>query len=99
LFGDTTWCCPDINRFPKHLLLGNLVIGLNRDEDRTAFYPSPIVSKTLDSLNHAKFLIQKLDTLIKIFEVPTSSDRVAIRITPSLFEDRLLEERAIPYYY
>lgn len=97
LFGDTTWCCADINSFPKHLLLGNLVPGDNADENRIAFYPSPTVSQTRESLNHAKFLAKKLDTLIQTFQVPTSSHE--IRITPSLFEDQPLEERAIPYYY
>jgi hypothetical protein len=65
LFGDNTWCCPDTNRFPKHLLLGNLVLDLasNPDENRTAFYPSPAISQTGDSLNHAKFLARKLDIL------------------------------------
>ena len=99
LFGDTTWICPNINWFSKHLLLGNLVPGDDPDENRTAFYPSPAVSKTTESLNHAKFLARKLDTLIKTFQMPAASDDAPIRITPSLFEDQPLEERAIPYYY
>ena len=99
LFGDTTCCCPDINWFPKHLLLGNLVPGDDPDENRTAFYLSPAVSQTTESLNHAKFLARKLDTLIKTFQIPAPSTTAPIRITPSLFEDQPLEERAIPYYY
>ncbi|GBO53445.1 hypothetical protein APA_1352 [Pseudanabaena sp. lw0831] len=102
LFGDNTWCCPDINWFPKHLLLGNLVLdpAFNLDENRTAFYPSPAIAQTTESLNHAKFLIRKLDTLIETFQVPAISAATdSIRITPSLFEDQPLEERAIPYYY
>jgi hypothetical protein len=99
LFGDNTWCCPDINWFPKHLLLGNLVSDSNLDENRTAFYPSPVVSQTSDNLNHAKFLARKLDTLIQSFQLPIPSTDAPIRITPSLFEDQPLEERAIPYYY
>lgn len=99
LFGDMTWLCPDINWFPKHLLLGNLILDSNLDENRTAFYPSPAVSQTSDDLKHAKFLARKLDTLIQTFQVPTALTDVPIRITPSLFEDQPLEERAIPYYY
>jgi len=99
LFGDMTWLCPDITWFPKHLLLGNLVPELNLDENRTTFYPSPVVSQTGESLNHAKFLAGKLDTLIQSFQSPTASTEGEIRITPSLFEDQPLEERAIPYYY
>lgn len=99
LFGENTCCCPDINWFPKHLLVGSLVVDADWDENRTAFYPSPAVSQTQDSLNHAKFLARKLDTLIQTFQVPVASENAEIRITPSLFEDQPLEERAIPYYY
>ncbi|MGX2040183.1 hypothetical protein ACWJKU_08620 [Methylocaldum sp. MU1018] len=97
LFGDTACCNPDIDSFPKHLLLGNLIPGTNPDENRTGFYPSPLTSRTSDRLSHAKFLARKLNTLIRTFQLPTGS--AAIRITPSRFEDRPLEERAIPYYY
>jgi hypothetical protein len=102
LFGDNTWCCPDINWFPKHLLLGNLVVNSDADpdENRTDFYPSPAISQTAESLNHAKFLARKLDTLIQTFQIPRVSTAAdSIRITPSFFEDHPLEERAIPYYY
>ena len=100
LFVDNTWCCPDTNWFPKHLLLGNLVLDSDPEENRTAFYPSPAISQTTESLNHAKFLIRKLDKLIDTFQIPAISDATdSIRITPSLFEEKSLEERAIPYYY
>ena len=101
LFGDNTWCCPDINWFPKHLLLGNLVLisDADPDENRTDFYPSPAISQTAESLNHAKFLVRKLDTLIQTFQIPAVSSAGSVRITPSLFGDHPLEERAIPYYY
>lgn len=99
LFGDTTWCYPDAALFPKHLLLGRLVSGTDPNEHRTGFYPSPAVSKTADQLEHARFLALKLDALIQSFAIPAPSRTAVIRITPSLFEDRPLEERAIPYYY
>ena len=98
LFGDNTLPCPDLEAFPKHLLLGNLVPGPDADENRTGFYPSPIVSRTAEQLNHARFLILKLDTLIRTFQVP-ALEGAAIRITPGMSEERPLEERAIPYYY
>lgn len=48
LEGNTTWCCPDTNAFPKHLLLGNLVTNEDPDgdpnENRTGFYPSPLLN-------------------------------------------------------
>ena len=98
LFGDTTWCCPGTEAFPKHLLLGNLVPGTNPDENRTAFYPSPVASRTVEQLNHARFLARKLDTLILTFQLPAAAG-TPLRVTPSLSEDQPLEERAIPYYY
>jgi hypothetical protein len=97
LFGDNTWCCPDPGSFPKHLLLGNAVTGADPDENRTGFYPSPLASHTSDQLQHAKFLLRKLDTLIQTFKLPPATGPV--RITPSRFGEASLEERAIPYYY
>lgn len=99
LFGDATWCCPDLEAFPKHLLLGNLAPGTDTEENRAGFYPSPLVSRTYaEQLKHAKFLLQKIDALIQTFKAPDSGS-ADIRITPSMFEDQPLEERAIPYYY
>jgi hypothetical protein len=97
LFGDTTWCCPDTETFPKHLLLGDVDPGTVLSENRTGFYPSPLVSRTVEQLDHAQFLAKKVDTLIQTFQVPPSTS--AIRITPSRFEGDPLDERAIPYYY
>lgn len=97
LFGERTWSNPDINAFPKHLLLGNLA-GNAQFDHRTAFYPSPLVSQTLEQRNQIKFLAQKLNLLIQSFQIPTRGN-IPVRITPSHSEDRSLEERAIPYYY
>ena len=101
LFFGTTCCCPGVDKFPKHLLLGNLVPVKDPDENRTEFYPSPIVSRTAEQLNYIKFLARKIDMLIQAFQVPVSSGEtegngIPIRITPSMFEDQPLEERAIP---
>lgn len=98
LFGDTTWCCPDFDAFPKHLLLGALVSGANPEEHRTGCYPSPLVSRTADQLHHATFLLRKIDAMIQTFQVPPGGS-APIRVTPSFTEERSLEERAIPYYY
>ena len=97
LFGETTWCCPGTDAFSKHLLLGNVVAGVDPDENRTGFYPSPLTSRRTEQLRHARFLAQKLNTLIQMFQ--TSPAASGIRVTPSLFEDRHLDERAIPFYY
>ena len=45
------------------------------------------------------FYYKKIDALIQTFKVPDPGSIKDIRITPSIFEDQSLEERAIPYYY
>lgn len=95
LFGETTVCCPDVGVFPKHLLLGG--VAASTTEDRTGYYPAPAASATTEQLRHARFLAQKLHALITMFVLPTGT--LPVRVTPSLFEDQSLEERAIPYYY
>jgi hypothetical protein len=98
LFGDRSLCCPTVNAFPKHILLGNLVPGVKLAENRTAFYPSPALTGGDDSLRHAKFLLRKLDVQLNAFNLPAFAS-APILITPSYREQRSLEERAIPYYY
>ena len=96
LLGDVTVCCPGVAAFPKHLVLGALDPKL-RGAERTLFYPSPATSATDDHRLRALFLVRKLDALIATFFVPRQP--ADIRITPSAFEQRPLEERAIPFYY
>lgn len=96
LAGERTWCCPDPLAFPKHLLLGSLNGTSGQESLRTAFYPSPLASRTVEHLHHARFLAGKLDTLIRTFALPEGT---GVRITPSCTEEQPLEERAIPSYY
>lgn len=97
LTSTASWCCPEIDGFAKHLLLGNTGSDSDPAENRTGFYPSPIVARSLEELDHAQFLARKLDTLIQTFQVPAAVSGVGI--TPSTGEETSLEERAIPYYY
>jgi hypothetical protein len=94
LAGERTWCCPDPLAFPKHLVLGRT--DGSEEGLRTAWYPSPLISRTAEPLQHARFLARKIDTLIRTFALPETT---AIRITPSCGEEESLEERAIPHYY
>ena len=96
LFGDTAVCCPALDAFPKHLLLGSLDPAQRAATGRTGFYPSPAVSDRFEQRAHARFLVRKIDALIADFAIPGPGQ---VRITPSAFEDRPLEERAIPFYY
>lgn len=98
LFADDTWCSPPITSFPKHLLLGQLTAQAGVAPSRTGWYPSPVTSRTAGELDHARFLAQRLDALIRGFAVGTDP-ALAIRVTPSAMEDRPLEDRALPFYY
>ena len=93
---DRTLCCPPTDLFPKHLLLGDLAPGAGPDRHRTLFRPSPALNCGHEKLTRAKFLAQKLNAMILGFQAPPHG---TILITPSYFEDRPLEERAIPFYY
>jgi hypothetical protein len=97
LFGDAAVCCPDVEAFPKHLVLGSLDPAQRSAAERTGFFPSPMVSERFEQRARARFLVRKIDTLIASFAPPAAAQD--IRITPSAFEDRCLEERAIPFYY
>ena len=92
--------CPNLNAFPKHLLLGLVTPGADPSLYRTGFYPSPASLVAVDDLNHALLLVRRLGAMVQSFAAPAAGTGPAdIRITPSRFEDRPLEERAIPYYY
>ncbi|MCA1759924.1 MAG: hypothetical protein LC658_09160, partial [Bacteroidales bacterium] len=52
-------CFPDINAFPKHLLLGNLdEVNVEPKQNRHQFYKSPALSCGLGKLNQCRSLIQ-----------------------------------------
>lgn len=96
LFGALSVCCPRTDSFAKHLLLGNLVPSADPDENRTRFYPSPLIAANPEQVWHVVFLARKINTMITAFALPKTEE---LRITPSHFENQALEARAIPYYY
>jgi hypothetical protein len=100
LSGDTAVCVPDVGAFPKHLVLGRIVPGSGADA-RIGFYPSPVVRAAVDRWGHARFLARKLGVMIGAWKLPSAAaaSGTGIRVTPSGFGDRALEDRAIPYYY
>ena len=93
---DTAVCAPPADGFAKHLLLGDLAPGADASSNRTGFYPSPLAAGRGED-DHARFLVAKLEALVAGFAIPAA--RGPVRVTPSAFEDRPLEERAIPFYY
>jgi hypothetical protein len=98
----TTWCCPDFNTFPKHLLLDKLVppesYYQSIESYRMTFYPSPVISHTAERLDHARFLIHKVDAMIRYFQLPYEPQFPQIHVYPDDLTNPL-EEQQVPSYY
>jgi len=91
-------CCPNIYAFPKHIMLGapNILHGQQQAEYRHQFYPSPAVTQNKKKAARAISMLERLRLLIESFDPQPAG---GIRITPSRDYDRMLDERAIPFYY
>ncbi|HEX8243021.1 MAG TPA: hypothetical protein VF541_05990, partial [Longimicrobium sp.] len=77
---------------------GDLTPGADPVPNRTGFYPSPLTGRAAGELARAVFLLRRLDAMLARFQVSTAANQ-PIRVTPSAWEDRPLDERAIPVYY
>ena len=149
LFNDNSICCPPVEIFPKHVMMGlvktatvktqqitntqpgtpvvlqpfnsahifdfssriKFSIGalikrfhpmLIDIEYRHQFYESPVLNNKNENTQRTKFCFQRIDAMIRNFKVPTADELQSvenIKIIPSQFEDRLLGERSIPFYY
>ncbi len=92
-------CSPDLNAFPKHLLLGVLGASLNIGENteyRHDFYKSPILANDGENYKKLVFLINRFEKLLKnglAINLPGT-----VKVTPST-TSVLLGNRAIPFYY
>ena len=87
LFDDSTWCSPDKDAFPKHLVLGTLNNNSETDPDRTGLYPSYLTSHTLEKRNHAEFLAAKLNVQLMTFEVPALTKRIGLNVSLNILEN------------
>ena len=96
LFDDNTWCSPDKDAFPKHLILGALNGDSGTDAERTGFYPSQLTSHTLEKKLHAEFLASKLDAQLMTFEVPSLTRRIGLNVSLNLLENIKPAEMIIP---
>jgi hypothetical protein len=88
-------CCPDINAFPKHLMLGDLdEIGNAVKHHRHSFYKSPILNGGSSIIKQCRSLFLRILKLINQFQTSVGD----IKITPS---NKLpeLSFRSIPFYY
>jgi PKD repeat protein len=88
-------CCPDINAFPKHLMLGDLAeIGNPVKHHRHSFYKSPILNAGSGKIKQCQSLFKRMMEMISQFQIVVGN----IKITPS---NKLpeLSFRSIPFYY
>ncbi|MDR8390609.1 carboxypeptidase-like regulatory domain-containing protein [Aliifodinibius sp. S!AR15-10] len=98
-------CCPDMTRFPKHLLLGlacEQAGGLCAEvEYRNEFVASPAFSDQRYMAEKVQMLHKRLVLLWESFDLGRLKDTSEreIKITPSCEKKSTLSERAIPYYY
>ena len=88
-------CCPDINAFPKHLMIGNLdEIDVAVKHHRHSFYKSPILNGGSSKIKQCRSLFQRIIELISNFQTSVGE----IKITPSSKLPEL-SFRSIPFYY
>lgn len=90
-------CCPDVNSFPKHLLLGRVGATLELGEYipyRHGFYHSPVTTTDDENYERVIMLANRFVQKINGFQ----SYIGPVKITPSNLYVRL-GDKAIPYYY
>ncbi|MCG8306784.1 MAG: hypothetical protein MI975_05280 [Cytophagales bacterium] len=90
-----TECCPDIDAFPKHLLLGCLSPTKPYPEFRHEFYHAPVNNEFSTYLKIAKSLFGRSFKLLENFK-PDVIDNIAITPSKSCAP---VGKKAIPAYY
>ncbi|WP_347841212.1 hypothetical protein [uncultured Draconibacterium sp.] len=87
-------CIPDIEAFPKHLLLGKLSeVNTDLKNFRHRFYPSPALGVWATEMEKAKSLYARLLLLITNY----SPAKGELKITPS--QKNVPGKQSIPFYY
>lgn len=101
----TSICCPDMDRFPKHLMLGAACPELDdiciEQEFKNVFVSSPALSSQEHLLSKMQFLHRRLVLLLESFDLQRlkEPEQWPLKITPSCEKKGLLSERTIPIYY
>lgn len=90
---------PDLNSFPKHIMLGKLIPLKQLDFSRHRFYNSSVLDEEKNVLK-VKLLIRRFTHQAKGFTNFTVADNgsAEIKITPSQ-KVGALSEKAVPFYY
>ncbi|ELR72087.1 hypothetical protein C900_01829 [Fulvivirga imtechensis AK7] len=98
-------CCPDMDRFPKHLMLGEACGG---EEDicvplkyRNEFVGSPVLSQQHDLVEKVSFLHKRMVLMIESLDLDRlrKPEEWPLKITPSCEKKGTLSQRTIPIYY
>jgi hypothetical protein len=105
-------CCIDMDCFPQHLMLGEVIASgsCKPSPYRHYFLSSPILNNQKDKLARAVSLFRRMVLMVRKFDLPTinnpstaiippSKVAVPILITPSNEKRDPLGTWAIPYYY
>lgn len=105
-------CCPNMNCFPKHLLLGEVISegGCTPSKYRNYYTPSEAIAGNKHALDRLVMLHKRMVLMTKKFNlsiinnpstkpIPPSSLGQPVLITPSNEKRDPLSKRSIPYYY
>ncbi|MCB0428627.1 MAG: cadherin domain-containing protein [Flavobacteriales bacterium] len=99
-----TKCCPDNKRFPKHLLLGEVIESCTPSEYRQQFIQTPVYNAEGKLLKETISLFSKAAKMVTEFNTKRvnsveSYGPLKIKITPSHEKISHLSVRAMPYYF
>lgn len=92
-----TKCFPDLESFPKHVMLGKLGSDIRLDEYRHRFYPSPVLDDEKQTLR-VKVLLSRFTQQVQNFKYSELQKEEGIKITPSQ-KSSPLGGKAVPFYY
>ena len=103
-FDLTALCCPDMTRFPKHLMLGEACASTGECQPpiyRHEFVASPILNQQQEKLNRVKHLHKRIVLMLESFSIDRIKNpkRIDLKITPSCEKKGYLSQRTIPHYY
>lgn len=87
-------CCPAIQSFPKHLLLGRLTLVANSEIFRHSFYKSPVSGNDFQNISRLNSLLNRLFLMLSQYNVSGNE----VKITPSKTKVSL-SNQSIPFYY
>jgi hypothetical protein len=96
-------CCPDMSRFPKHLMLGEAIpLGTCTPSRYRQQFISSTLFNSKNLLERVITLHKRIVLMLRKFNLDRVNDPVGtetVRATPSCEKKSMLTERAIPYYY